>query len=87
VAPREISVDVARYEDARTELDKQLGDDERLLLSPAGEHIGFYRNFERALTHVPADAAAAGRQHDGYPDRLGHCSFFLRIVSPSTRPS
>ena len=31
VEPREISVDVERFEDARAELEKQLGDNERLV--------------------------------------------------------
>jgi glycosyltransferase involved in cell wall biosynthesis len=50
-----------------------LGDDERLVLSPAGEHIGFYRNFERALTMVPSQAsyvALADQDDRWYPEKL-----------------
>src|SRR5205807_26218 len=36
------------------EIERVLGDDPRFRLSRSGHRLGFYRNFERALTSVPA---------------------------------
>jgi len=50
-----------------------LGDDSRLLLSAADAQSGFYRNFERALSMVPAgvDYVALSDQDDlWHPDKL-----------------
>ena len=50
-----------------------LGDDERFRLSPAGERLGFYRNFERALRLAPPEArlVALCDQDDRWdPDKL-----------------
>ncbi len=47
--------------------------DPRFLLSRAGRHLSFYRNFERALTLVPPEAELiALSDHDDrwYPDKL-----------------
>jgi glycosyltransferase involved in cell wall biosynthesis len=47
--------------------------DPRFVLSRSNEHLGFYRNFERALTMVPADAdLVALSDHDDrwYPEKL-----------------
>jgi glycosyltransferase involved in cell wall biosynthesis len=50
-----------------------VGADERFLLSRAGEHLGFYRNFERVLSLVPPECElVALSDHDDrwYPDKL-----------------
>src|SRR5581483_11953144 len=39
------------------ELERAIGGDERFLLSRSPRRLGFYRNFERALSLAPADAA------------------------------
>jgi glycosyltransferase involved in cell wall biosynthesis len=47
--------------------------DERFIVSRADEHLGFYRNFERALRMVPVEAELiALSDHDDrwYPDKL-----------------
>ncbi len=50
-----------------------VGDDPRFSVSQAPEWIGFYRNFERALTLVPADVpliALSDQDDVWYPDKL-----------------
>jgi glycosyltransferase involved in cell wall biosynthesis len=50
-----------------------LDGDERFVLSRSAEHLGFYRNFERALQMVPREAEfVALSDHDDrwYPDKL-----------------
>jgi Glycosyl transferase family 2 len=50
-----------------------LDGDQRLILSPAGERLSPYRNFERALTLVPEGAehvALADQDDRWYPDKL-----------------
>ncbi len=50
-----------------------IGGDARFLLSRSESHLSFYRNFERALTLVPPEAAlVALSDHDDrwYPDKL-----------------
>jgi glycosyltransferase involved in cell wall biosynthesis len=50
-----------------------LGDDLRFVLSRAPRRLGFYRNFERALTLAPAGAryiALADQDDDWHPDKL-----------------
>jgi glycosyltransferase involved in cell wall biosynthesis len=50
-----------------------VGSDDRFVLSPADEHLGFYRNFERALRMVPpgVELVALSDQDDRwYPDKL-----------------
>ncbi len=50
-----------------------LDGDERLILAPAERRLSPYRNFERALTLVPADAdyvALADQDDRWYPDKL-----------------
>ncbi len=47
--------------------------DERFVLSRSARRLGFYRNFERALTCVPADAeyvALSDQDDDWRPDKL-----------------
>jgi hypothetical protein len=54
-------------------LESLVGDDERFVLSRASKRIGFYRNFERALTLAPpwAELIAFCDQDDvWYPDKL-----------------
>ncbi len=55
------------------ELERAIGGDERFLLSRSPRRLGFYRNFERALSLAPADAAfvAPADQDDfWHPDKL-----------------
>ena len=55
------------------EIENTIGDDARFLISRADQNRGFYRNFERALTLVPAEAElVALSDHDDrwYPDKL-----------------
>ena len=50
-----------------------LGDDPRFVLSRAPRRLGFYRNFERALSLAPASAryvALADQDDDWHPDKL-----------------
>jgi glycosyltransferase involved in cell wall biosynthesis len=50
-----------------------LGDDERFRLSPSGERLGFYRNFERALQLAPPEAglvALCDQDDRWHPDKL-----------------
>jgi len=50
-----------------------LGDDDRVVLSPADERSGFYRNFERALALAPAEAeylCLADQDDRWHPDKL-----------------
>ena len=50
-----------------------VGDDDRFVLSRSEEHLGFYRNFERALEMVPAEAefvALSDQDDRWYPDKL-----------------
>jgi glycosyltransferase involved in cell wall biosynthesis len=50
-----------------------IGDDQRFVLSRSDKHLSFYRNFERALGMVPAEAElVALSDHDDrwYPDKL-----------------
>jgi GT2 family glycosyltransferase len=50
-----------------------LGDDERFVLSPSTERLGFYRNFERALALAPVDAELLGladQDDHWHPDKL-----------------
>jgi glycosyltransferase involved in cell wall biosynthesis len=50
-----------------------VGDDERFVLSRSDERLSFYRNFERALSMIPAEAElVALSDHDDrwYPDKL-----------------
>ena len=57
------------YERIRAEL----GDDPRFLLSRSEERLGFYRNFERALRLVPAEAelvALCDQDDRWHPDKL-----------------
>lgn len=54
-------------------LQRAVADDPRFILTRAPRRLGFYRNFERALTLVPADAAfvALSDQDDSWhPDKL-----------------
>jgi glycosyltransferase involved in cell wall biosynthesis len=61
-------------EDERFEaIEEAIEGDARFRLSRAESHLGFYRNFERALTLVPRDAQlVALSDHDDrwYPDKL-----------------
>jgi glycosyltransferase involved in cell wall biosynthesis len=41
--------------DAFAALQRELGDDSRFVVSRSSERLGFYRNFERALSMVPAE--------------------------------
>jgi glycosyltransferase involved in cell wall biosynthesis len=59
-----------------------LGDDERFELYPTGERLGFYRNFERALTHVPGGAgliAFCDQDDRWHPQKL-------RVLRAAFRP-
>jgi Glycosyl transferase family 2 len=59
--------------DRLAEMRAVLHGDERLILSPAGERLSPYRNFERALTLAPEDAeyvALADQDDRWYPDKL-----------------
>jgi len=61
--------DPARFSDMK----EVLADDSRFWVSRAPERLGFYRNFERALSMAPADAAyvALADQDDRWdPDKL-----------------
>jgi Glycosyl transferase family 2 len=54
-------------------IEQLIADDPRFAVSRSAERLGFYRNFERALTMVPAeaDAVALCDQDDRwYPDKL-----------------
>ena len=67
-----ISDDCSAPESYEAVADAVAGDD-RFLLSRAERRLGFYRNFERALWMVPADAElVALSDHDDrwYPDKL-----------------
>jgi glycosyltransferase involved in cell wall biosynthesis len=58
-----------RFEAIRT----AVAGDDRFVLSRADEHLGFYRNFERALRMVPPEAELVALcDHDDrwYPDKL-----------------
>jgi glycosyltransferase involved in cell wall biosynthesis len=48
--------DDASSEQSFGELREVIGDDDRFVVSRSPERLGFYRNFERALSSVPADA-------------------------------
>lgn len=59
--------------DAFETIERLVGDDERFLVSRAGERGGFYRNFERALTLVPPGVeliALADQDDRWHPDKL-----------------
>jgi glycosyltransferase involved in cell wall biosynthesis len=54
-------------------LEETVGDDPRFVVSRSDRHIGFYRNFERALRMVPADielVALCDQDDRWYPDKL-----------------
>jgi O-antigen biosynthesis protein len=56
------------------ELERAIADDPRFTVSRAERRLGFYRNFERALGMVPAEAelVAFADQDDRWdPDKLG----------------
>ena len=61
-----ISDDCSRPERFR-EIAAELAGDERFVLGAAERRLGFYRNFERALGMVPADAAARRALRPGRP--------------------
>lgn len=59
--------------DAFAGLEREVGGDPRFVLSRSPERLGFYRNFERALRMVPAEAELVGfaDQDDRWdPDKL-----------------
>ena len=66
------------------EMRKVLGDDPRFVLCPAQQRLSPYRNFERALSLVPAGAelvALADQDDRWYPDKLA----VLRVaLGPAT---
>jgi glycosyltransferase involved in cell wall biosynthesis len=67
-----ISDDFSRPE-RYAEILRIVGDDERFQVSQAPDRIGFYRNFERALSLAPADAgllALCDQDDVWYPDKL-----------------
>ncbi len=67
-----ISDDCSAPEHLET-IERVVGGDERFTVSRSGENVGFYRNFERALTMVPrkAELVALCDQDDRwYPDKL-----------------
>jgi Zn ribbon nucleic-acid-binding protein len=50
-----------------------VGQDPRFVVLPGGSRVGFYRNFERGLAAVPANAgwvALADQDDDWFPDKL-----------------
>jgi glycosyltransferase involved in cell wall biosynthesis len=54
-------------------MEEVLGDDPRFVLSRSPRRLGFYRNFERALSLAPATArfvALADQDDEWYPDKL-----------------
>ncbi len=56
------------------DLVRLVGDDERFTVSRSEDRIGFYRNFERALTLAPAEApllALCDQDDVWHPDKLG----------------
>ena len=59
--------------DAYGRLRAEIGEDPRFVISRSEQRLGFYRNFERALTMAPSEAAfvAPADQDDAwYPDKL-----------------
>ncbi len=55
------------------EIEAAIGGDGRFVLSPAPERLGFYRNFERALSMTPPEAelvALADQDDRWYPEKL-----------------
>jgi hypothetical protein len=59
----------ARFE----EIVREVGDDPRFVLSRSDSRIGFYRNFERAMRMVPAEAelvALCDQDDRWYPEKL-----------------
>ena len=67
-----VSDDCSSDEHARA-IAEVLGDDPRFVLSRSDERLGFYRNFERALTLAPAEArllALCDQDDRWYPEKL-----------------
>jgi glycosyltransferase involved in cell wall biosynthesis len=62
-------------------IERTIGDDSRFTLRRADENVGFYRNFERALEMVPAEAelvALCDQDDRWYPDKLATLRAALR---------
>ena len=58
---------------ARRLLESEIGDDPRFAISPSERRLGFYRNFERAMSMAPADAdfvALCDQDDRWHPDKL-----------------